>query len=563
MRIDTYDSVSASPQAFEAAIDFMARIDAGGRFLYISAPGLSFIGYHREYLRIITLFDLVPPDEAAILRACLELVGHTGQPQKCSLHLIKTLTYPRLVELRIAPDPRHPDEFAIVGHDISTWADNEQCLTYAMHHDVLTGLDNLASARREIERAKQEANATRTRIALLLVDIDEFHRVNQAFGYEVGDRILHETAQRLKNTFGGNEFVARCYSDAFLVLLRNVPGRDYVEDAGRRISDAILLPYSHQGQTVQLSVRMGAVLYPDPANHAEQLLHHADQALVDARKRGDAFAFYQYQSLAERLDTLRLESDLHSGIRNGELSLHYQPIVDTVTLETIGVEALMRWNHPVLGAVPPATFIPLAESAGLINFLGDWALKNACMQLIQWDKQGIHLGYASVNVSAQQFRDRRFPAAVRDAFKLTGIAPTRIVLEITESVLMEDPVHAKMLLEDLTAVGVRFAVDDFGTGYSSLAYLQSFPLSTLKIDRRFVNSLTVSRNDQAIVAAVAGLARTLELELVAEGVETEEQRRMLGTNGCNLIQGWLVSKALPIAELTHKFESGELRVRNR
>ena len=561
MRLDTLDRVCADPVAsFESAIDFFARIDQQGRFLYISEPGLAFIGYHREYLRIVTLRDLVPQEDAPLLEACLRQAQQTGEVQKCTLHLIKTLTYPRLVELRVAPDATEPGQLLVVGHDVSAWADNEQCLTYAMYHDVLTGLDNLASARHEIERAKQEALDKGYRVALLQIDIDEFHRVNQAFGYEAGDRILHETALRLKSACHAREFVARCYSDAFLILLRDVPDRDYVEEFARRVSDAIQLPYSHEGQTLQLSVRIGAVLFPDRANGCDQLLHHVDEALAQAgRNRGYSFAFYERRAVSSRPDTLRLESDLHSGIRNGEFSLHYQPIVEARNGQVTGIEALMRWHHPVLGAVSPEIFISLAESAGLINFLGGWALKNACMQLMQWDARGIHLQYASVNVSAQQFRDKRFPAAVREAFKLTGLAPRRIVLEITESVLMEDPAHAKTLLEELTDLGVRFAVDDFGTGYSSLAYLQSFPLAALKIDRRFISNLPSSRNDQAIVDAIVGLAGTLGLDLVAEGVETEAQRDLLVASGCELIQGWLICKALPINELAHKFETGELR----
>jgi len=562
MRLDTLDHVRAdvdSTASFEQVIDFFARIDEQGRFLHISSPGLAFIGYHREYLPHITLRDLVPPEDAPLLDACLRQAVQTAEVQKCTLHLVKTLTYPRLVELRISPDAAVPGQLMVVGHDVSAWADNEQCLTYAMHHDVLTGLDNLASARHEIERAKREALAKGGRVALLQVDIDEFYRVNQAFGYEVGDRILHETALRLKNACQGRDFVARCYSDAFLILLRDVPDRNYVEAFARRVSDAIQRPYSHDGQTLQLSVRIGAAIFPDPVNDTDQLLNHVDEALALAgRNRGYSFAFYERRPAGSRPDTLRLESDLHSGIRNGEFSLYYQPIVDARSGRVAGIEALMRWHHPVLGAVSPEIFISLAESAGLINFLGGWALKNTCMQLMQWDARGIHLQYATVNVSAQQFRDKRFPAIVREAFKLTGLAPRRIILEITESVLMEDPDHAKELLEELTDLGVRFAVDDFGTGYSSLAYLQSFPLAALKIDRRFISDLPVSRNDQAIVAAIVGLARTLGLSLVAEGVETEEQKNLLLSSGCDLIQGWLVCKALPINELTRKFEAGEL-----
>lgn len=561
MRLDTLDRVCSDPLAsFESAIDFFARIDAQGRFLYISEPGLAFIGYHREYLRIVTLRDLVPQEDAPLLDACVKQALQTGEVQKCTLHLIKTLTYPRLVELRVAPDAAESGQLLVVGHDVSAWADNEQCLTYAMHHDVLTGLDNLASARHEIERAKQEALDKGYRVALLQIDIDEFHRVNQAFGYEAGDRILHETALRLKNACHAREFVARCYSDAFLILLRDVPDCDYVEEFARRISDAIQLPYSHEGQTLQLSVRIGAALFPDLVNGSDQLLHNVDEALAQAgRNRGYSFAFYERRMADSRPDSLKLESDLHSGIRNGEFSLYYQPIVDARSGLVAGIEALMRWHHPVLGPISPEVFISLAESAGLINFLGGWALKNACMQLMQWDARGIHLQYASVNVSAQQFRDKRFPAAVREAFKLTGLAPERIVLEITESVLMEDPDHAKTLLEELTSLGVRFAVDDFGTGYSSLAYLQSFPLAALKIDRRFISNLPFSRNDQAIVSAVVGLAGTLGLDLVAEGVETAAQRDQLMASGCGLIQGWLVCKALPIIDLAYKFETGELQ----
>jgi len=554
------DHTQNAPTSFERVIDFLARINSDGRFTYVSEQALGFIGYHREYLETIALTDLVSGQEVLALNACFDLAKTTSAVQKCTLHLVKSLTYPRLVELRIAPAEQHPGEFVVVAFDVSHWIEKEQQLTHEMHHDPLTGLDNLASAQREIERIKLAAVADGSQVALLLVDIDEYHRVNQAFGYDAGDQILQETAHRLQNAISGCEFVARCYSDAFLMLLTNIPNRDYVEEVARHVSDAIRQPYSHQGQTLHISVSIGVVIFPDQHNNTDQLLRQADQAVVRAKQNGsDRIAFYEHQDRATGAETLKLESDLYSGVRNGEFSLHYQPISDTQMQCVVGVEALMRWQHPVHGSVPPSAFIPLAESAGLINFLGDWALKNASMQLMQWDKQGIHLKYATVNVSAQQFRDKRFPAAVREAFKLTGIDPKRIVLEITESVLMHDPAHAKSILEDLAALGVRFAVDDFGTGYSSLAYLQSFPLATLKIDRSFIINLPTSRNDQAIVAAVVGLAKTLGLDLVAEGVETEDQRQMLTANGCNLIQGWLICKALPIDELARKFERGELR----
>jgi diguanylate cyclase (GGDEF)-like protein len=560
MQMESATGVPHTPASYERVIDFLARVDTHGKFTYVSEPALAFIGYHRAYLETIALTDLVSGQDAVTLKACLEAAQTTGTVQKCTLHLVKSLTYPRLVELRVAPAEEYPGEFAVGAFDVSHWIEKEQQLTHEMLHDPLTGLDNLASAQREIERVTLAALANGTKVALLLVDIDEYHRVNQAFGYDAGDQILQETAHRLQHAIKGCDFVARCYSDAFLMLLTDIPDREYVEELARHVSDAIRQPYSHQGQTLHISVSIGVVIFPEHQDNSDQLLRQADQAVVRAKQNGsDRVAFYEHHDRATGAETLKLESDLYSGVRNGEFSLHYQPISDTRTQCVVGVEALMRWSHPVHGSVPPSAFIPLAESAGLINFLGDWALKNASMQLMQWDKQGIHLKYATVNVSAQQFRDKRFPAAVREAFKLTGIDPRRIVLEITESVLMHDPAYAKSLLEDLSTLGVRFAVDDFGTGYSSLAYLQSFPLATLKIDRSFIINLPTSRNDQAIVATVVGLAKTLGLQLVAEGVETEDQRQMLIENGCNLIQGWLISKALPIDELARKFERGELR----
>lgn len=560
MPLDLQDTVLSETAGFERAVDFMARIDAKGRFTYVSEAGLGFIGYHREYLKIVTLADLVPPNEASILNACLESVKASGHLHKCSLHLIKTLTYPLRVELRIVPDLVHEGEFLVIAQDMSFWVEKEERLARDMHHDPLTGLNNLSAAQREIDRAIEDAKACDTQIALLMIDVDEYYRVNQAFGYAAGDQILRDIAHRLRTALHSAEFIARGDSDCFLVLLRKVRGRAYVEDVARRITDAILQPYSFQGQNLQLSIKIGAAMYPGVEGAHEHLLRHADEAVTRAQEHaGSNFAFFEPLSLPARTDTLKLESDMHDGIRNGEFSLHYQPIYDSASGYVVGMEALMRWNHPVHGMVPPTSFIPLAESAGLINFLGDWALRNTCMQLMQWDRAGIHLQYASVNVSARQFRDKRFPSVVRDAFTLTGIAPSRIVLEITESVLMEDPDHAKVLLESLAQLGIRFAVDDFGTGYSSLAYLQSFPLSTLKIDRRFITDVVSSRNDQAIVDAVVGLAKTLDLQLVAEGVETKEQLEMLAQRGCTFIQGWYICKALPIGELADKFHQGLLR----
>jgi len=564
----------AAPQLEQVvgAVDLLAHVDSELRFLYVSDASLRFIGYHREYLETITLHELVAEADAARLDALLERARTTGNVEKATLGLVKSLTYPITVELRVVRSSHHGiDGFAIAGFDVSAWRASEERLIQALHLDRLTNLANQSALVPAVLEAQQRADAHGTPAALLLLDIDDYQRVNRALGYDAGDEMLRDTARRILNMTSPQETVARVASDEFAILVKPAANRTdaaaAAEALARRLLTAIQQPYVFSGQQVHLSASIGIALYPDVRHandttaHDTHLLRWADHALLQAKAAGgNTLAFYVPDDNPADAERLKLEADLYDGVRNGEFSLHFQPITSSRTHGVVGVEALIRWMHPVHGLVPPSMFIPLAESVGLINFLGNWVLKVACMQLIQWDARGISLQYVAVNVSPQQFRDPRFTDAVREAINLTGIDPRRLVFEITESLLMHDPAHAKVLLEELTAMGIRFAVDDFGTGYSSLAYLQRFPLAKLKIDRSFVENLLTSRNDQAIVSAVVGLAQTLDLELVAEGVETEAQRSLLTEMGCDHIQGWLVCQALPSDELAQRFEARSLHL---
>ncbi|MGF6644874.1 putative bifunctional diguanylate cyclase/phosphodiesterase [Paraburkholderia sp. GAS82] len=566
-------SASRSPlEQAVGAVDLLAHVDRELRFLYVSEASLRFIGYHREYLQTITLHDIVAPADAERLDALLARASATGSIEKATLSLIKSLTYPVTVELRVVRNSHDGVEgFAIAGFDVSAWRATEERLTHALHHDRLTGLANQSALVPALLDAQQQADAHGTPAALLLLDIDDYQRVNRALGYDAGDDMLRETARRISNTTSVSDQIARVASDEFAILMPVAASRTYAvaaaEALARRLLTAIQQPYVFNGQQVHLSASIGIALYPDvrhvndTAGRDNNLLRWADHALLQAKAAGgNTLAFYVPDDDPADAERLKLEADLYDAVRNGEFSLHFQPITSSQSHGVVGVEALIRWLHPVHGLVPPSMFIPLAESVGLINYLGNWVLKIACMQLIQWDMRGIRMQYVAVNVSPQQFRDPRFKDSVREAIELTGIDPRRLVFEITESLLMHDPAHAKGLLEELTAMGIRFAVDDFGTGYSSLAYLQRFPLAKLKIDRSFVENLLTSRNDQAIVSAVVGLAQTLDLELVAEGVETEEQRTLLTEMGCDHIQGWLVCKALPSEELAQRFEANTLHL---
>ncbi|ACC70959.1 sensor domain-containing phosphodiesterase [Paraburkholderia phymatum] len=568
-------AVSHGLEQAAGAVDFLAHVAHNLTFLYVSDASLRFIGYHREYLQTVTLHELVAPGDVARLDAALRRADESGAVEKITLDLIKSLTYPVPVELRIARNCHDGIEgYAIAGFDVSSWRATEASLKHQLHHDNLTGLANVPALVEEMRHAQQKADATGKSAALLLLDIDDYQRVNRALGYDAGDEMLRDTARRLSNMTTQGEVIARISSDEFAILLPPVHARAdtalAAEALARRLLTAIQQPYTFNRQPVHLSASVGIALYPDTQQAGEspdapprdsQLLRWADYALSRAKAAGgNTLAFYMPDDSPADAERLKLESDLYDGVRNGEFSLHFQPITSSQTRGVVGVEALIRWQHPVHGLVPPSMFIPLAESVGLINYLGNWVLKAACMQLIRWDTQGIRLQYVAVNVSPQQFRDPRFKESVREAIALTGIDPHRLVFEITESLLMHDPQHATTLLEELTGLGIRFAVDDFGTGYSSLAYLQRFPLAKLKIDRSFVENLLTSRNDQAIVSAVVGLAQTLDLELVAEGVETEAQRDLLTEMGCDHIQGWLVCKALPSEELAQRFESRALHV---
>ena len=565
------NALTAEFEQIAGAIDFLAHVDANLRFTYVSEASLRFAGYGREYLHAVTLHELVAAGDAATLDALVARAAVSGQVEQATLHLMKSLTYPIPVELRVVPVTRDGTPgFAVTAFDVTSWRATEERLMYELHNDHMTGLPNGTALAALINAAQEEIDAKGTGAALLLLDLDNYQRVNRALGYDAGDALLRDTAQRLAGFISPAETLARVKSDKFAVLVRaatRASAAAAAEALGHRFMTAVQQPYVFNGHAVHLSATVGIALYPDPAanrapsGHHEQFLHRADHALVQAKASGsNTLAFHSPSADPADAQRLKLEADLYDGVRNGEFALHFQPITSSQTGGVVGVEALIRWHHPVHGLVPPSTFVPLAESIGLISYLGNWVLKVACMQLVQWDTQGIALQYVAVNVSPQQFRDPRFTQNVRDALSLTGVDARRLVLEITESLLMQDPIHAKALLEELTAVGIRFAVDDFGTGYSSLAYLQRFPLAKLKIDRSFVENLLTSRNDQAIVSAVVGLAQNLDLELVAEGVETEAQRQLLTEMGCDHIQGWLVCKALPSEELAQRFQARILRL---
>ncbi|GAB3629334.1 cyclic di-GMP phosphodiesterase CdpA [Pandoraea terrae] len=540
-----------------------AHVTAEGRFLFIADTSLRFLEYSREYVDHASLFELTGIDDVPVVQEALA-AAQTQGPQHCTVRLLRGLTDRLWMQLHIAlysPRTRTlPATFVVRGVDITAQKDSEQRLRELALCDTVTGLGNRGYIQERIAGAIAHANDGGPNFAVALLDLDGFKKVNDSLGHDVGDQLLRAAGQRLVAQIRETDVAGRMGGDEFVLVLPGCDDEQALNGIMKRVLSAIQQPFQVGDQMLHLTTSIGVAFYPRHGTSDGTLIKHADAAMYCAKDRGRNGLYVYTDDLGDlQRKAFSLESAMFEAIHNGEFSLHYQPICDPVTLAVKGVEALMRW-YPALGPVSPAEFIPLAEANGLINLLGGWALRAACMQLARWDTTRLGGLYMSVNVSAQQFHHPAFPSLVWQAIADSGVEGHRLVLEITESVLMRDPEQANLVLRELQTLGVRFAVDDFGAGYSSLGYLKRFPLSALKIDRSFVKDMPTSSNDRTIVTAVLGLARELGLSAVAEGVETEEQRQMLIDRGCDSIQGWLVSQALPANELEGAFASGSLHL---
>jgi predicted signal transduction protein with EAL and GGDEF domain len=362
----------------------------------------------------------------------------------------------------------------------------------------------------------------------------------------------------LFDTLRDIDTLARVGGDEFVVVLPGVVSEAEIQTIARRMIAAMQLPFEIQSYSLYVSTSVGAAVYPDHGDSEVKLLAHADTAMYRAKETGKArCVVYSPEKFMHPEHDVSLEAAMFEAVREGEFMLHYQPIVDARSRQIMGFEALMRWMRPEQGMVSPVQFIPMAENNGLINLLGAWALKSACMQLKLFEEAAGRPLYVSVNVSPRQFKNDQFLAVLDEAIMLSGMSGQGLLLEITEGTLMSDPEHAEALLTAMTARKVRIAIDDFGTGYSSLAYLKRFPIAALKIDRAFIKDLPASVKDVAICNVVLSLASHLSLSTVAEGVENEEQLRFLAAHGCSLIQGYLTGRPLLPEDAIELLKSGK------
>ncbi|MCK9684814.1 EAL domain-containing protein [Scleromatobacter humisilvae] len=435
--------------------------------------------------------------------------------------------------------------------DITERKAQDARIEHLAYHDSLTGLPNRTMLMDRLGQALSQAQRLDQQLAVLFIDLDRFKLVNDSLGHHVGDQLLQEIARRLRTTLRDADTVARVGGDEFQVVVANVGGPTGAARIAEKLMRALGEPFTLEGQELHVTASLGLSLFPRDGDSGALLLKYADIALYEAKGEGrNAYRFFSPEMNAQAHGRLRLENDLRRAVERHELELHYQPQLDLATGEVCAVEALVRWRHPVRGLVLPNAFIPMAEETGLVLGIGEWVLNEACRQVAQWQREGVADGLrVAVNISARQLQRAGLDTAVRRALSLSGLPAPCLELEITESSVMLDPLHAQSVLQSLRELGVLLSIDDFGTGYSSLAYLKRLPLDRLKIDRSFIGGIPTDSDDAAIVETIIVMTHKLGLRVIAEGVETLEQRLQLVNQGCDEMQGFLLAHPVPAEEL--------------
>ncbi|MDO8413812.1 MAG: EAL domain-containing protein, partial [Gallionellaceae bacterium] len=447
--------------------------------------------------------------------------------------------------------------YIAVFSDISERKSVEERLAYMAQHDFLTDLPNRVLLMDRLAQAIVYAEREHHKVAIMFLDLDSFKGINDTLGHQIGDKLLQSVASRIRSAARASDTVSRQGGDEFVIMLPDIEDADAVSLIAAKLLEAISQPYLIDGNEIDITTSIGISVFPEDGRDSDVLIKYADAAMYHAKANGrNNYQFFTDEMNRRALDRMAIDKKLRHALERNEFYLHYQPQVDLRTGRIIGVEALLRWDHPEVGLIPPDKFIHIAEENGLIIPIGEWVLREACRQNSAWRSLGLPDIVMVVNLSAVQFRQPNLGEIIMDSLRTSGLDSSGLELEITEGAVMQDAEAVVLLLHKLKDLGIKLAVDDFGTGYSSLSYLKRFPIDKLKIDQSFVRDITIDQNDAAIVTTIISMARNLNLKAIAEGVETADQLAFLVQQECDEMQGHYFSQPMSANNFAELLASG-------
>ncbi|MBW3565488.1 MAG: EAL domain-containing protein [Acidobacteria bacterium] len=545
--------------AIESSMDGIAIIDVLGRVEYANPALARMYGQTPQQIQGRRWMDLYSGDEGR--RFAREIVPRLEESSQWSGEVPAVNVGGVVLTQEVSITKLDTGSMVVIVRDITERAQAEEQIRHLAYHDPLTELPNRLLFRDRLNVALSQAQRSPSHLAVLFLDLDRFKVINDSLGHNIGDALLQAVARRLVASVRETDTVARLSGDEFTILLTEIGSSSHAIRIARKILEAIRHPFSVANREISVTTSIGVAVYPDDGAHADLLLKNADTAMYQAKENGrNNIQAFNASVSARTLERLAMETGLRRAVSQGELTLHYQTIHEASSGKVRGFEALLRWDHPDLGLIPPMTFLTVAEDLGLMFPIGQWVIRKAALQLVEWSEGPLSELCISVNVSMSQLQRSDFAESIEELIAETGIDPSRLEIEITESTAMQDPAASIATLTAVRNLGVKISVDDFGTGYSSLAYLQKLPIDRLKIDQSFIQDMVTNADANEIVQAIIAMGHRLGLGIVAEGVETEQQREALVLAGCDLLQGYLMSKPAPArsipAMMTSLAESG-------
>lgn len=543
---------------FEHHPDGIFVRDLSGKFISGNKAIEAMTGYSIEELQHEGIPTLTMPDDAAPAMV-QPLAVADGNPKKIRTSSVRKDGSTIEVELAYLPLIIDGEIAGVHGiaRDVTQARNYERRIEHLANHDVLTGLPNRLLLTDRLQHAIDQSRRTGMQTGVLFMDLNRFKQVNDSLGHDLGDLLLKTIANRLKNLVRESDTVARLGGDEFVLVLADLDSIETMAAVAEKVLESVATPINLSGHELNITTSIGGSVFPKDGHDVATLLKHADVAMYQAKELGsDSFRFYDPAMNIKILERLLTESALQRALEKNEFTIYYQPRICTVRKAIIGVEALVRWEHPVKGLIAPADFVPLAEEIGMIGDIGEWVLRTACAQNRAWQEAGLPCVKVSVNLAAQQLRSTRMEKTVESVLNTTGLDAQYLELEITETGLMQDIELTFQTLLGIRNSGVSISIDDFGTGYSSLSHIKRLPVDTLKIDKSFIRDIVSDHNDAAIVGATIAMARHMDLKVVAEGVTAPAQVRFLIENHCHEMQGYLFSRPLPADEMGMMLERG-------